>query len=273
MTIIDTKPWLLDYLSQRSTKLEDNMLVQHETICKKLLPYFPNTDEIDIHEHLMEHGFFIPTEKDTTSISTFIKQNYWKQTKLYLDALQKKWKGPDVHVFVLPSDSTNPNLLQEFDGVSGVSHADKLFLFLPPELKTKKLQAVLTHEYNHICRLQQLGKPEESFTLLDTIVLEGIAEYAVEEELGSDFLSKWATLYSEEESQQHWIKFLSKHKHIKKGDMKHDALVYGADLTPPLAGYHCGYRIVKSFVKTEHLSVSELLALPSSTLLEQSTFD
>ena len=54
-----------------------------------------------------------------------------------------------------------------------------MFLFLTPSLAEKELEALIVHEYHHICRLKILAKPYHEFTLLDSILMEGFAEYAV----------------------------------------------------------------------------------------------
>ncbi|QDP41869.1 DUF2268 domain-containing protein [Radiobacillus deserti] len=272
MHLIDTKSWLFDYITKKTDRLEEDMLIQLDTICKKLTPHFPGVSEMDIHQHLLEHGLFVPWKQDKGTISTFLEQSYEMNTKTHLEWLKKEWQGPDVSVFLFPSDHTNPDFLREFNAVSGVSHTDKLFLFLPPQVETKKLQAVLTHEYHHICRLAKLKKQEEEFHLLDTIIAEGLAEYAVQEIVGIPYLSKWATLYSLEESERHWNDFLSENQFVEKGTRTHDKLLYGEPPLPPMIGYNCGYQIAKSSAEKESFSTVDLLSVDSQTVLQKSSF-
>ena len=58
---------------------------------------------------------------------------------------------------------------------------------------------MFTHEYNHVCRLSKFQKSEEDYVLLDSIILEGLAENAVRERLGEEFLATWTSYYSNEE--------------------------------------------------------------------------
>ncbi|MDI5790224.1 DUF2268 domain-containing putative Zn-dependent protease [Bacillus licheniformis] len=66
----------------------------------------------------------------------------------------------------------------EFGSKSGLAFSDKLFCFIGRSSRSS-ISAIMTHEYNHVCRLENMPKEEKKMTLLDTIILEGLAEYAV----------------------------------------------------------------------------------------------
>lgn len=59
----------------------------------------------------------------------------------------------------------------------------------------------MTHEYHHVCRLGHLTKEEKDVTLLDTIIMEGLAEYAVYERFGRSQTAEWTTWYTPEQLQ------------------------------------------------------------------------
>ena len=56
-----------------------------------------------------------------------------------------------------------------------------IFLFVCGRNSLEELKALLAHEYHHICRLHQIETKETEYTLLDTMIMEGLAEQAVTE--------------------------------------------------------------------------------------------
>lgn len=81
---------------------------------------------------------------------------------------------------------------------NGYSFEDKMFLFLPANISDEELEALFVHEYHHICRLKKTGKRVLEHTLLDSIIMEGLAEHAVLDYCGKQYLLRWNSLYSTE---------------------------------------------------------------------------
>lgn len=79
-----------------------------------------------------------------------------------------------------------------------------------------EIRALLVHEYNHVCRLAKNDKQEENYILLDSIILEGLAENAVRELVGEEYLAKWTSYYTEGQLNQMWKKSFIKQKYPKK---------------------------------------------------------
>ncbi len=71
-----------------------------------------------------------------------------------------------------------------------------MFLFIARGLEKEELKALLAHEYNHVCRLQYVNKTLDEMTLRDSLILEGLAECAVEELYGDKWLAPWLKHYS-----------------------------------------------------------------------------
>ena len=90
-------------------------------------------------------------------------------------------KGPDVPVFILLSDSYNRTVQEEYNGRAGLSMRHVIFLFVCGRNSVEELKVLLAHEYHHICRLHQIETKETEYTLLDTMIMEGLAEQAVTE--------------------------------------------------------------------------------------------
>ena len=55
------------------------------------------------------------------------------------------------------------------------------------DLQKQELQALFAHEYNHVCRIHIL-KTLDEMTLLDSLILEGLAEDAVKDLYGENGL-------------------------------------------------------------------------------------
>ena len=59
---------------------------------------------------------------------------------------------------------------------------------------------MLIHEYHHVCRLHHLKKDQKEYTLLDTMIMEGLAERTVGKYLGTKYLANWTKLYQEDKT-------------------------------------------------------------------------
>ncbi|WP_186578655.1 DUF2268 domain-containing protein [Aquibacillus kalidii] len=272
MTIVDTHNWLIAYTKNKKDKFKDNLHVQCDEICEPLLPYFNDVNAYDIHQHLLSHGLFIPDPLDKQIIKKMIKDNQWKSANKVITQLSKLWGGPDVPVFIFPSDHTNKTLRTEFKGRSGLSYHDKVFLFITDTTTKKELQALITHEYNHVTRLNEVNIQEEKLNLLDALVLEGMAELAVKNELGPDHLSNWTSMYSNEFAHKAWNKWIKPNLALKKTNLIHEKIMYGSKVIPKWLGYNVGYHLVSSYNQTHQTSMYDLIRLSSQEILDGSEF-
>lgn len=244
-----------------------------KTLCEPLLAYFPNTNDAQtIQGHLIQYGLFYPDPLDKQVIQKMISHDYWEIVIRQFRALQDSWKGPKVPVFIFPSDFTNDLLLNEFNGLSGLSYPDKIFLFITHETTYKQLEALLTHEYSHVFRLQDTTLNSRSLTLSDALVLEGIAEVAVEQLVGHYYLAKATCLYSRETAQTYWKEWIEPNQHLLKSDHQHDRLMYGGEDVPKWAGYNIGFHLVKAYMQKTNPTLLELLGTPTDKIIEKSGF-
>ncbi|MDC3416957.1 DUF2268 domain-containing protein [Aquibacillus salsiterrae] len=273
MTIIPTSNWLNDYLTMKNTSDRELIPRVHaECLCGPLEAYFPDATLQDIHIHLVDHGLFWPHPTDDKQIETFIARNYTSIVRKILEKLTQHWDGPDVPVFIFPSNEKNRLLSEHFEGVSGVSHPGKLFFFLPNNVSLKKLHALVIHEYSHICRLDKLGKKEEDLTLLDAIVLEGLAENAVRTLLGNEYVGSWAKHPSKQEVELFFRKWIKPCLDLKKTDPLHDQIMYGDGHFPKWLGYKVGYQLIASCLEHPELQLKQMHSLSSLQLLDYSMF-
>lgn len=111
---------------------------------------------------------------------------------------------------------SNPKIMRDQNGKSGLAFKDKLFLFLSDQNSDNEIRALFVHEYNHVCRLAKNDKQEENYILLDSIILEGLAENAVRELVGEEYLAKWTSYYTEGQLNQMWKKIIYPNSNIPK---------------------------------------------------------
>ena len=64
------------------------------------------------------------------------------------------------------------------------------------------------------------------------MILEGIAENAVRERFGEEFLSYWTSIYTDNELLNMWEKLIVPNRSILKTDHKHYELLYGSPFIP-----------------------------------------
>lgn len=271
MPVIATNQWLKNYLKHRLGFSELDMNIQRDALCANLTSHFSGGTTVnDIHHHLLQNGMFLPSLSDQPMIDTICVKNFWEIVEEELEQLKIEWDGPDIPIFIFPSNTKNEQIRIDFNGRSGLSHHDKIFLFVSTQTTNKELQALFTHEYNHVCRLNYLNQAEESINLLDGMVLEGLAEEAVHNRFGKDSLAKWTSLYPIEYVLEQWKKEFQANLHLKKSNTLHNAFMYGSGRVPKWMGYTIGFHLVSSFAKNTGYDMKEMLHLPSETILGNS---
>lgn len=235
-------------------------------VCRHLTQYFPTASAAEILLHLTMFGMYITAKQGRALSKKLQDQNVWEITSNEMDLLRSEWNGPSVPVFIFPADVDNNELTREFNGKAGVAYADKLFLFISPHNTEIEIGALLTHEYNHVCRLNSFPKPEDEYTLLDTIILEGLAEMAVEQRFGKASTSSWTSLYSDEQLARFWKAFVHPNRHRVKETVIHQEVLFGSGHYPHMAGYAVGYYLVRNFLKGTDFHAEDVLTLSSTEI-------
>lgn len=129
-----------------------------------LLPYFKGASKADaaaIVSHLQTHGMFRSWTDGERTMKQLKKNSVFQHVRREEQLLCKRWNGPDVPIFILPVDERNRKIRVEFGSKSGLAFSDKLFLFLSADLPRSSISAIMTHEYNHVCRLENMPKEEK----------------------------------------------------------------------------------------------------------------
>jgi uncharacterized protein YjaZ len=254
MGVVETDKWLERWAND------------HAHLLEKLHSFAAGGDSMDFYLHLVRHGMYRHSHGVEKIVEQMKEKKIWEMVRRDFQQLKQKWDGPDVPILIFPADWTNAKLHREFNGKSGLAFKDQLFLFLLPHHTKEEIGAVLTHEYNHVCRLHHDPKDEKDYTLIDLIVLEGLAENAVYERFGERYVSNWATYYTETQLRSFWQKWIVPNQTVKKDHRLYHSLMYGSFFYPKMLGYAVGYAIVKKGLKERKMN--ELFTMKSEEICE-----
>ena len=242
---------------------------QQLNICEKLVPYFNNMNKREIASYLHSFGMY----KHPGDIEQWIEQMKEKQMGFYVKKLEKRykleWNGPDVPIFMLPIDQANRKIEREYRGRSGLAFHNKLFLFLSKDVHKDDIESLFLHEYHHVCRLASVTKAEDTFTIIDTVIMEGLAENAVRELAGEQAVSNWTKLYDSDQCERFYERMILPHKEMTRESTKFSQLMYGTGFYPNMLGYSVGYHIVKTLMDKTGLKTKQMLGMPSEKILEK----
>jgi uncharacterized protein YjaZ len=241
-------------------------------LCERLTRYFPDASARDIYHYLLPYGMYRPAKNIKEMVEQMKQKDMWERVEAVYEKRKKDWNGPDVPVFLFPADAYNRKLAREFNGKSGVAFHDKLILFLLPHHTDKEIEALVTHEYNHVCRLNKQKKKYEEMTLLDAVVLEGLAENAVDCYVGSDHRASWTSYYSDEQLHRFWQRYVAPHQSISTQHPLYSRILYGLGFYPDMVGYAVGYAIVRRCLERK-ARFSELMDMDSERILQLAAFE
>jgi uncharacterized protein YjaZ len=257
MSVINTIEWLKDTPNQID-------------ICKKLSTYFTDSNETEIAKYLHSFGMFKGKQKLDKWIDIQEKEKIFSFVREEEKKLRMEWNGPNVPIFIFPCDQNNRKIETEYKGRSGLAFKDKLFLFLSLETLKIDIRSLFTHEYHHVCRLAALKKQEAKFTIIDTIILEGLAENAVREKMGVRNVSSWTNFYSDNQCERFLERIIIPQRDVTRENHKFTQLMFGTGLYPKMLGYAVGYYLVKNYMEQSGKTAKELLGTPAEVFFSPS---
>lgn len=251
LPVIQTKNWLKQFvkLCEEQSGKETNDK-QREIICEPLMKLFPNVNLEIVHYELLRNGLFQANEWQGIKeiVNRLEEQDVWQIVKNEYKLLRKIWNGPQVSIYIFPIKNANAKPHKGIPKKNGVAYKGALFLFLSADLPLEEIKALLAHEYNHVCRLNYLKLSPEKIPLKDSLIIEGLGEYAVQEMYGEKWLAPWINLYSDKETMKIWKKYFLPSLDVL-GVKNHQSYLYGQGRSglPKWIGYHIGYKIVHTF--------------------------
>ncbi|WP_226037593.1 DUF2268 domain-containing protein [Aquibacillus saliphilus] len=256
MSVVRTDKWLLDFYDK---PIE---------ICEKLKVYFDDVQAAEIYDFLILHGMYLPLENGYEQVKELKKNKVWQIVADEKKRLQKLWEGPTIPIFIFPSDVSNQKIVRDYNGKAGLAFRDKLFLFVSEGNEEMEIRSLFTHEYNHVCRLTKFNKKEKDYKLLDTVILEGLAENAVRERYSEESVASWTLYYSNEKLKRIWDNLVYPNRNMLKTDIRHQDILFGLRYYPKMIGYCVGYYLVKEYMDANELSSKELLDVPTDEIAQ-----
>ncbi|TCP28872.1 uncharacterized protein YjaZ [Scopulibacillus darangshiensis] len=229
-------------------------------------------DDFDL---LLFSGLINPNAEVDTAEKQLNKMNQLQfasfiQTEL--ERYQRKYpSGKPVSFDLFILDEHDDFVKEKLGGVSAFTDWNgRICFILDPDEKVRSvLKSVIAHEYHHHWRMSKLGATEENETLLDRMVLEGLAEHFVREELGETYLGPYKDALSEDKARFYLDTKFKTHLFDKGADA--DPFMFGdkEQNLPFWGGYSIGYYLVKWFIdRNKNVSIEKLTLLPSEEYID-----
>lgn len=249
---------------ERTDKWLEDHFYEPRKICSSFISFKGEEDELELYDYLGSFGMYRPSRIAEKTFLQLKKVDIWSKVEPILGEYQRKWKGPDIPVYIFP---INERQNAKLNGKSGVSFRDGMFLFLSPLQDEKELEALIIHEYHHVCRMNKLAKPISDYTLLDSIMMEGFAEHIVTKYCGREYNMKCISDYTNEELGFYWEKYFRMNIQTKRTETIHDVLLFGIGRFPHLVGYAVGFWLIESIGKKHNFTITETFSMKTEEMI------
>ena len=231
-----------------------------------------------IQEHIIEldhnctlaiDGRLEPDHEFTLEIETEVRQ--------VMSRIQSLIPAIDLTIHIVLCDSTSEGKIIPFMGVGGHPiGTEAVQIYIQPENPNFKAQNVargLPHEIHHAIRMRKQGW---HWSLLECIVMEGLADHFVVEVAGGK-AGPWTRGLSEEDIHE-YLKKLKPQMHTTTESWAEFETKYlnpwlfgssGNEPIPSFTGYTLGWRIVANYINTHpEASGSSLLYVTAEEIAE-----
>jgi len=171
------------------------------------------------------------------------------------------------YIFVFPYLPLEKDVV--FGGVNGVARYSCVFhIFLSLQSWTQEsLTHTIAHELNHTIYYYHHYDDFNNYTLLDEMIMEGLAEYFREQLLGGK-QAPWAIALTKKEAFDALYLMNKETVSTRDRDLIRDVL-FGNDKYQKWTGYSIGYWLVKEFIKDNpSLSWDEIMKMSSREILK-----
>lgn len=163
--------------------------------------------------------------------------------------------------------------MEEFEGTMGTTFWSGTFhVYIDTKnFSFSALEETIAHEYNHCVRFNYFSPFEQ--TMLEAIIMEGLAEHFREEVVGGE-PSPWSKALSRKKVKQ-TLKKLDRELYTSTENRElYEDIFFGGDKYERWTGYSAGYAIVGSYRnKREEVSWRKLIKIKSEEILEDSYFN
>lgn len=258
MGVIATNEWL------------DSEIASPVKLCQRAMPDV--TDSEDFYKYLKQFGMYQSEGKAKGILKRLKKQSVWEKIESYYRLYRKKWRGPKVDIYIFPLNEENQFFTHVLKGRAGISMPQKIFLFLTDVEDEKILESLFIHEYHHVARMARSNKSTADYSLLDSLVFEGLAEQTAVLYCGEKYTMNWQKKYTEKELRYYWQHYYEPNLTLKKTVSMHDDLLFGRKRIPQMMGYAQGVNLVDGYLNNNKLTVIESLSISSSEFLNRNSF-
>ncbi|MFD3449477.1 DUF2268 domain-containing protein [Microbacteriaceae bacterium 4G12] len=172
------------------------------------------------------------------------------------------------------ADPKKLELQKGYCGFGGIPGFIQVTMY-PNSYNIPKLPAVIAHEFHHNIRFSYFNWDHGNVTVADYLVIEGLAESFAKELYGEDLLGPWVTSF-DKENLEYSIEVMKDALHIK-GFAEVSSYMFGDTFAKeqgyqpvglsPFAGYAIGYEVVQSFMKMNHVGISEATLLRTDEII------
>jgi len=227
-------------------------------LCKRANPEIENPHHFYLY--LCKFGMYEVNRYVDDSIQMLKNKHMWKKLETIYQKYKKRWNGHELDIYLFPINRSYRTIQR-----NGLAFKDKIFLFLG-DVSDKEMEAQFIHEYHHSVRMNQLAKNEKEYTLLDSLVFEGLADHAVLLYCGKDYTITFTRAYDEAYLDQCWETQYEKHLHKTRDDPIHDYLLFGPKRNPML-GYAIGNRLIEQHINKKKISIHDTFTMESEQFL------
>ncbi len=265
MGVIKTNKWIELYLAHSNKRTLKERYRQ--LFIQPLQSLFSYSSDDALAAFLRDAGMFKPGALH--ELEKMLQHRHLEIARDHFDFLKEKWNGPNVPIYILLADKSLRQPERAVGGKMGISFSDGIVLFVPFDVNELELKALLTHEYHHVCRLKVTNESEQTITLLESMVMEGLAEIAVEEEVGKSYTAPWTYLYDEDWKSEWYSDFIEKRLQ-QKGRLAYKDVLYGRkdQGIPRMLGYYAGYILCTNIATVLNKKTEGLMTTPSNTFLQ-----
>ncbi|MBS4210642.1 DUF2268 domain-containing putative Zn-dependent protease [Bacillus sp. FJAT-50079] len=251
----------------------DEWLEEHFTNPFKLCELaVPEVDSRSFYYYVKRFGMYEPSEQTRDVVKKLKEQDVWNKVDRFYRLYKKKWSGPEVDIYIFPIDLHQSFFRERLKGRSGLAYKNKIFLFLTDEKDEKGWEALFIHEYHHAARMAKQKKEISEYTLLDSLMIEGLAEHAVLLYCGKKFTARWENDFSSEMLKYYWKHIYEPNVAANRESVLHDDLLLGRRRIPRMMGYAIGGKLVDGYLRNNSLSIKESFDIQAEKLLVNNHF-
>lgn len=172
---------------------------------------------------------------------------------------------PPIFIFIYPWFPPREKC-SLFNGVMASASFYTIHLFIDLNNYTKhSIKETLAHEWNHLVFYKYHSKNQ--YTLLEHIIIEGLAEVFKEETIRED-PTPWALALTEEEAQEKFN--LLKGKLNQKNRNLYEEVFFGSKEYKKWTGYSVGYWLIKNFRENHsQYSWEEIIKIEAEEIIKK----